>query len=475
MRKRGQSRGVSLHRPLGGVSGGSRRRGSKFASVRVSVFGPARQSLSLPAATVSSRPEGTTDPRSHQGLLSFDTTLWRRAFGLALRAIRLRQGISHRDLSISADIEVTYISLLERARRSCSLAFLLRICSTLGTSPPALIDECFEEYSRMCGVPIADNSCSETQIPTAPPLTTWESAIDINLQELKKALGVAVKDLRVSVGLTPVEASLKGGFHAAYWSALERGEYNPQLLSLCRVAFAVAPAGSIREVMVGLVAETVAKYQMAIGRPLLPKPVGDVVWLESATEPPVAGTLRFNRKWLHKLENPLRGLRVLELTLNGNTYPQCAQELRISRGYCHQLALCAIATLLQPQYLQGYRIPVHDWTLQRKRLPYRKGWLRLIEHVRQILAAGTAGTAMPEGTQGSGAPAIDTQSATYPSDARGDQKLRCSSEVDGGVASERTLRDEIHSFRPSDRLPPDQAHGRVGRSDESVLAPMALL
>ncbi len=396
--------------------------------------------------------------------------MWRRAFGRALRATRLRQGSSQRDLSISSDIEVTYISLLERARRTCSLAFLLRICRTLGTSPAVLLDECFEEYGRLRGVPIADKSCSEPQIPTAAALTTWGSAIDINLQELKKSLGVVVTGLRVSVGLTPVEASLKAGFHANYWSALERGEYNPQLLSLYRVAFAVAPAGTIREVMVGLVAETVAQYQRAIGRPLLPKPVGHVMWLESTTRPPVAGTLRFNRKWLHKLENPLQGLRILELTLNGYTYPQCAQELGISRGYCHQLALCAIATLLQPQYLQGHRIPLHDWTLQRKRLPYRERWLGLIEHARQMLSAGAAGAALLEGLQASGAPAIDTQSATRPFEGRGDERLRCSSEFDRAVATERALRDETDSFRASDRLSCDQENDRDARLHESVLA-----
>lgn len=331
----------------------------------------------------------------------FDETLWRTAFGRALRAIRLRQGISQRDLSILSNIEVTYISLLERGRRTCSLAFLLRVSQPLGTSPAALLDVCFEEYSPICGAPIAGMSNSEAQNSTGTALRPGESSIDIDHHELKKALGGVVKELRVSASLTPVEASLKAGFHAYYWSALERGEYNPQLLRLHRVAFAVAHSGNIREMMVSLVAKTVARYQAAMGRPILPKPVCRAMWLESATKPAVVGTLRFNRRWLHKLENPIRGLRLLELTLNGKNYSECARELGISRGYCNQLVLCTIATLLQPRYLQGHGIPVHDWTLQRKRLPYRECWLGLIDHARRILSTGAPEISLPEGHQAS--------------------------------------------------------------------------
>jgi XRE family transcriptional regulator, regulator of sulfur utilization len=61
-----------------------------------------------------------------------------RAFGQALRAARMRRGISQDRLGELCDCDRTYPSLLERGFRGPTVAMLLRLSGGLGVEPEQL-------------------------------------------------------------------------------------------------------------------------------------------------------------------------------------------------------------------------------------------------------------------------------------------------------------------------------------------------
>jgi XRE family transcriptional regulator, regulator of sulfur utilization len=63
------------------------------------------------------------------------------AFGSALRAARVEQGISQDMLSEICDLDRTYPSLLERGLRCPTLAMVLRLANALGIDPARLVAE----------------------------------------------------------------------------------------------------------------------------------------------------------------------------------------------------------------------------------------------------------------------------------------------------------------------------------------------
>ncbi len=56
------------------------------------------------------------------------------AFGLVLRELRKRQGLSQEKLAHEADLERNYISLLELGRNSASIKTIFKLAPVLGLS-----------------------------------------------------------------------------------------------------------------------------------------------------------------------------------------------------------------------------------------------------------------------------------------------------------------------------------------------------
>ena len=54
-----------------------------------------------------------------------------------------------------------------------------------------------------------------------------------------KAMGDRVRSLRVARGLSQEELGERAGLHRTYIGHLERGEVNPSLLNICKVAGAL--------------------------------------------------------------------------------------------------------------------------------------------------------------------------------------------------------------------------------------------
>lgn len=67
-----------------------------------------------------------------------------RAFGLALRAARIAQGMSQDQLSETCDMDRTYPSLLERGLRGPTVTMLLRLAYALGIEPSRLVTDTVE-------------------------------------------------------------------------------------------------------------------------------------------------------------------------------------------------------------------------------------------------------------------------------------------------------------------------------------------
>ena len=60
--------------------------------------------------------------------------------GDEIRNARLSAGLSQEELASQADVHRTYVSLLERNRKSPTLAVLLRICDALGVSAARMVE-----------------------------------------------------------------------------------------------------------------------------------------------------------------------------------------------------------------------------------------------------------------------------------------------------------------------------------------------
>ncbi|MGS1120703.1 helix-turn-helix domain-containing protein [Rhodanobacter sp. UC4436_H3] len=63
------------------------------------------------------------------------------AFGLVLRALRKRAGMSQEQLALNADLQRNYISLLERGLNSASIKTLFKLASVLQASPSQMLEQ----------------------------------------------------------------------------------------------------------------------------------------------------------------------------------------------------------------------------------------------------------------------------------------------------------------------------------------------
>lgn len=70
------------------------------------------------------------------------------AFGSALRALRKQQHISQESLAFTANLDRTYISLLELGRRSPTLDTMMSLCAPLKVSLATLASKVEAELER---------------------------------------------------------------------------------------------------------------------------------------------------------------------------------------------------------------------------------------------------------------------------------------------------------------------------------------
>ena len=61
------------------------------------------------------------------------------AFGRVLREQRETRGISQEDLALSADVDRSFVSQMERGIRQPTLTTLVKLCKALGVSPSTLV------------------------------------------------------------------------------------------------------------------------------------------------------------------------------------------------------------------------------------------------------------------------------------------------------------------------------------------------
>jgi transcriptional regulator with XRE-family HTH domain len=61
------------------------------------------------------------------------------AFGWVLRERRIQVGLSQEKLALEADVDRTFVSLLERGERQPTLSTLWRLAGALGVAPSELV------------------------------------------------------------------------------------------------------------------------------------------------------------------------------------------------------------------------------------------------------------------------------------------------------------------------------------------------
>jgi transcriptional regulator with XRE-family HTH domain len=64
-----------------------------------------------------------------------------QAFGQALRSLRTKRNWSQTDLALRADMDRSYVSLIELGRNSPSIRMLFQLCDALDITPSALIKD----------------------------------------------------------------------------------------------------------------------------------------------------------------------------------------------------------------------------------------------------------------------------------------------------------------------------------------------
>ena len=61
------------------------------------------------------------------------------AFGRVLREQRIAAGVSQEALALSADVDRTFVSQIERGIRQPTLTTLVKLCNALGVAPSTII------------------------------------------------------------------------------------------------------------------------------------------------------------------------------------------------------------------------------------------------------------------------------------------------------------------------------------------------
>lgn len=70
------------------------------------------------------------------------------AFGIQLRKMRQDLNLSQEELAYKAEVHRTYISLLERGKKTPSLEVIFKLSRALEKSPPELITMVCEELEK---------------------------------------------------------------------------------------------------------------------------------------------------------------------------------------------------------------------------------------------------------------------------------------------------------------------------------------
>ena len=71
-----------------------------------------------------------------------------RMVGRELRKAREAAGLSQEQLAFKAGVHRTYVSMLERDKKSPTLAVLFRLCAALGVSPSRFVARVEDQRSR---------------------------------------------------------------------------------------------------------------------------------------------------------------------------------------------------------------------------------------------------------------------------------------------------------------------------------------
>ncbi|WP_354273112.1 helix-turn-helix domain-containing protein [Stenotrophomonas rhizophila] len=80
--------------------------------------------------------------------MATDSKIVQKIFGEVLREVRTERSISQQDLALEADLDRTYISLLERGLRQPTLSTIISLADAMGADAASLVRQTKERLDR---------------------------------------------------------------------------------------------------------------------------------------------------------------------------------------------------------------------------------------------------------------------------------------------------------------------------------------
>lgn len=163
----------------------------------------------------------------------------KQAFGDILHCLRFRLGLSQQRLAAQTQIERAYISCMERARREPTIGMLFRISPALQVSPASLVRLTAARLSAMQH-PSFDRSSSPLTPECASLALTQAVAGTAGIPTIRQAIAMVVRAIRLRTRCNHRAFAKRAALDSSYETQVEKGEINPTLTTMLRLAAAAS-------------------------------------------------------------------------------------------------------------------------------------------------------------------------------------------------------------------------------------------
>lgn len=133
----------------------------------------------------------------------------RIALAKQIRSVRARRGISQEELAFLADLHRTYISLVERSKKSLTVDSLARIAAALDIKPSKLLASAEKRSSAKGGGKMSRDSTRQPHKAEPFPMNSREPLAPAEILELDHALTNVFGMIRETRELNPVARHIK--------------------------------------------------------------------------------------------------------------------------------------------------------------------------------------------------------------------------------------------------------------------------
>ena len=214
-------------------------------------------------------------------------------------------------------------------------------------------------------------------------------------KSLCNALGSVLREERLRAGLSQDELTRLAKINRTTASQFERGLSEPSLGMLLRISIA------INVDPIYILIKSYKTYCRTAG-----------VSIPKATNSQLAAYLEIekahdlqarvfskpvslrNSVLPKKLRDPLLALDILEASIKGESFPQCAKRFGVTPAWCSQLSRKGAEILISGGFAIEGSMPPYDWTRNSVRIAHKKFWMESISKARRTVATDAGGVAM---------------------------------------------------------------------------------